>query len=139
MGRCADHILHERLDCLHVFICADSTSRDQRILDRHGDNGKPVQKRIEEKDTRRKIYYSHYTDQVWGAPQNYHLGLNSSAVGKKTALRVKRRRTAFGSRSFPNQGCSSDRFPLILRPQPQNSGFATSLRPDIPCAPTDRL
>lgn len=81
VGRCADYILRDRPDCFHVFICADSVNRGQRILERYSDNGKPIQKRIEDKDTRRKIYYSHYTDCVWGAPQNYHLCLNSSKLG----------------------------------------------------------
>lgn len=81
VGRCADYILRDRLDCFHVFICADPTQRGQRILERYGDNGKPMPKRIEDKDTRRKIYYAHYTDGVWGAPQNYHLCLNSSKLG----------------------------------------------------------
>lgn len=81
VGRCADYILRDQPDCLHVFICADSADRCQRVLERYGDNGKPLAKRIEDKDIRRKIYYSHYTDQVWGAPQNYHLCLNSSKLG----------------------------------------------------------
>lgn len=83
VGRCADYILRDRPDCFHVFICADPAKRGQRILERYGDNGKPITKRIEDKDTRRKIYYSHYTDQIWGAPQNYHLCLNSSKLGIK--------------------------------------------------------
>lgn len=81
VGRCADYILRDRPDCFHVFICADPVERGQRILERYGDNGKFMPRRIEDKDTRRKIYYSHYTDRVWGAPQNYHLCLNSSKLG----------------------------------------------------------
>ena len=81
VGRCADYILRDRPDCFHVFICADPIQRGQRILERYGDNGKPLSKRIEDKDTRRKIYYAHYTDRIWGAPQNYHLCLNSSKLG----------------------------------------------------------
>ena len=88
VGRCADYILHERLDCLHVFICADSINRGQRILERYGANEKPVQKRIEDKDARRRIYYSHYTDRIWGAPQNYHLCLNSSALGEENCIQT---------------------------------------------------
>ena len=88
VGRCADYILRDRPDCFHVFICADSIQRGQRILERYGDNGKSMPKRIEDKDTRRKIYYSHYTDRVWGAPQNYHLCLNSSALGEETCVQT---------------------------------------------------
>ena len=73
--------LADKESCVIVGRCADSIQRGQRILERYGDNGKPMPKRIEDKDTRRKIYYSHYTDHVWGAPQNYHLCLNSSKLG----------------------------------------------------------
>ncbi len=81
VGRCADYILRDRPGCFHVFICADPAFRGQRSLERYGDNGKPITKRIEDRDTRRKIYYSNYTDQIWGAPQNYQLCLNSSKLG----------------------------------------------------------
>ena len=39
--------------------------RAKRILERYGESEKPIQKRIADKDTRRKIYYSHYTDRPW--------------------------------------------------------------------------
>ena len=99
VGRCADFILRDRPDCLHVFICADSISRGQRILARYGDNGKPVQKRIEDKDIRRRVYYAHYTDRIWGAPQNYHLCLNSSAIGEDQCVQAIIRLFGSGSNS----------------------------------------
>ncbi|WWR17428.1 hypothetical protein V1224_05980 [Lachnospiraceae bacterium JLR.KK008] len=36
-----------------------------------------------DKDARRKIYYSHYTDRPLGIPQNYDLCLNSGALGEE--------------------------------------------------------
>ena len=80
VGRCSDYILRDRRDALHVFIYADLDSRSKRILERYGENDKPILKRIEDKDARRKIYYSHYTDRPWGVPQNYHVSLSSSAL-----------------------------------------------------------
>ena len=82
VGRCSDYILRVRKDALHVFIYADLDSRSKRILERYGENDKPILKRIEDKDARRKIYYSHYTDRPWGVPQNYHVSLSSSALGE---------------------------------------------------------
>ena len=82
VGRCSDYILRDRKDALHVFIYADLDSRSKRILERYGKNDKPILKRIEDKDARRKIYYSHYTDRPWGVPQNYHVSLSSSALGE---------------------------------------------------------
>lgn len=90
VGRCSDYILRDREDCLHIFICADKHSRAKRILEQYGDNGKPIEKRIDDKDTRRKIYYSHYTDRVWGAPVNYHATLNSGELGEDTCIQIIR-------------------------------------------------
>lgn len=86
VGRCSDYILKDRSDCLHVFICADRQSRAKRILERYGESNKPVEKRIDDKDTRRRLYYSHYTDRIWGAPENYHITLNSSALGEAACI-----------------------------------------------------
>ena len=77
VGRCSDYILRERNDCLNVFICSDTEGHARRILERYGNTDKPIQKRIEDKDTRRRIYYSHYTDRPWGITQNYDVCLNS--------------------------------------------------------------
>lgn len=86
VGRCSDYILRDRNDTLHVFIHADLDSRSKRILERYGETDKPIVKRITDKDSQRKIYYSHYTDRPWGVPQNYHISLNSSALGEDTCV-----------------------------------------------------
>ncbi|MCI8707601.1 MAG: cytidylate kinase-like family protein [Lachnospiraceae bacterium] len=88
VGRCSDYILRERKDCLNVFIYADEKDREKRILQRYGENEKPVKKRIADKDSRRKTYYSHYTDRPWGIPQNYHICLNSSVLGKESCIDI---------------------------------------------------
>lgn len=88
VGRCSDYILRDRTDCLHVFICADKRIRVKRILEQYGDSGKPIDKRIDDKDARRRIYYSHYTDRIWGAPENYHLTLNSGALGEEACIQT---------------------------------------------------
>lgn len=64
IGRCGDYILRDNCDCLHVFIYSDVENRTKRILERYGKSDKPVRKRIADKDTRRNIYYSHYTDRL---------------------------------------------------------------------------
>ena len=86
VGRCSDYILRDRKDALHVFIYADVDSRSKRILERYRENDKPILKRIEDKDARRKIYYGHYTDRPWGVPQNYHVSLSSSALGEDACM-----------------------------------------------------
>lgn len=88
VGRCSDYILRGRADCLHVFIYSDLENRAKRIIEQYGESEKPIQKRIADKDARRKIYYAHYTDRPWGLPQNYDLCLNSGALGDKMCIKL---------------------------------------------------
>ena len=81
VGRCADYILRERDDCFHVFVHADLGTRAQRIVRLYGESEKSPEKRLEEKDRKRRLYYRHYTDREWGMSQNYHLSLDSGLIG----------------------------------------------------------
>ena len=81
VGRCADYILRDRDDVLNIFIHADNEHRAARVLAHYGENGQPINKRLAEKDNRRKVYYKHYTNRNWGEANNYHLCLNSGLIG----------------------------------------------------------
>ena len=81
VGRCADYILREQEDCLNVFIHASMAARADRIVRLYGSSEKSPEKRLEEKDKRRRVYYKHYTDGDWGMSQNYHLSLDSGIIG----------------------------------------------------------
>lgn len=81
VGRCADYILRDRDDVLNVFIHSDIQSRAERIVRLYGETEKSPEKRLEEKDKKRKVYYKHYTDGEWGKSQNYHLSLDSAIIG----------------------------------------------------------
>lgn len=88
VGRCSDYILRDRKDCLNIFIYSSMEDREKRILERYGETDKPIQKRIADKDSRRKIYYSHYTDRPWGVPQNYDVCLNTGALGEEKCVGI---------------------------------------------------
>lgn len=81
IGRCADYILKDREDCLHVFIHSDMESRAKRIVEKYGETRQSPEKRLTDKDNKRRVYYKHYTSRNWGDAQNYHLCLNSGMVG----------------------------------------------------------
>ena len=81
VGRCADYILRNREDCLHVFIHADMEHRAERIVRLYGETKQSPEKRLAEKDSKRRVYYKHYTNRNWGEAQNYHLSLNSGLIG----------------------------------------------------------
>lgn len=88
VGRCADYILREYRDCLHVFIHADMKSRAKRIVERFGEQERPAEKRLNEKDQRRKVYYKNYTGRTWGQAQNYDLCLNSGVLGSERCMEL---------------------------------------------------
>ena len=81
VGRCADYILRDREDCLHVFIHADMDFRAERIVRIYGETKQSPEKRLADKDNKRRVYYKHYTNRNWGEAQNYHVSLNSGLIG----------------------------------------------------------
>lgn len=81
VGRCADYILRNRADALHVFIHADDAHRIAHIRESYGETEKSMDIRLREKDNRRRNYYRFHTDREWGVCTNYHLALDSGALG----------------------------------------------------------
>ncbi len=81
VGRCADYILKERTDVLNVFIHANMEWKKDRIVNLYGEREESPEKRILEKDKRRKAYYKYYTDLNWNRASNYHISLESSELG----------------------------------------------------------
>lgn len=81
VGRCADYILRDRTDCLHTFFHAGIDFRADRVVRLYGEAQDKPEKRLKEKDDKRKAYYKHYTGQQWGVAQNYHISLDTSVVG----------------------------------------------------------
>ena len=81
VGRCSDYILKERPNTLHIFIHADMEHRKERILEKYGETNQPAEKRLKDKDQKRKVYYKHYTNQNWGEADNYDICLDAGALG----------------------------------------------------------
>lgn len=81
VGRCADYILRDNASCLRVFIHSDMETRAKRIVEQYGERSDAPAKRLKDKDKRRAAYYQFYTDMKWGAVENYHIALNSGALG----------------------------------------------------------
>lgn len=81
VGRCADAILKDTADCLTVFIHASLERRAERIVRVYGQRADAPEKRLHDKDQRRRAYYQRYTELEWGAAENYHIALDSGALG----------------------------------------------------------
>ena len=88
VGRCADYILRDREDCLHVFIHADVPHRAKHILEHYGETEKSPEQRIKDKDNRRRNYYRFHTDRDWGVCPNYHLALDSGMLGEDVCVNL---------------------------------------------------
>lgn len=88
VGRCADYILKDQVDCLKVFIHADMAKRAERIVRLYGETQVPTEKRLKDKDKRRSSYYHIYTDMEWGKVQNYHITLDSGLLGIETCAEI---------------------------------------------------
>ena len=88
VGRCADYILREREDCLHTFIHAAVPFRADRIVRLYGESEKAPEKRLADKDTRRRVNYKYYTDREWGMAQNYHITLDSGMLGIERCVEI---------------------------------------------------
>ena len=81
VGRCADYILDKEYNCLKVFIHASIEKRIEHILENYGERKESPEKRLSDKDKKRKAYYKYYTETEWGVAKNYHLSLNAGALG----------------------------------------------------------
>lgn len=86
VGRCADYVLKEREDCLNVFVYADKAFRAERIVKQYGESAIEPEKRLIDKDKKRKLNYKYFTEQEWGKRQNYHLCIDSGFIGIKKAV-----------------------------------------------------
>lgn len=85
LGRCADYILKDNPDAFSFFIYADEEYRKERSKTHYGER---TLKELDAEDAIRKQYYSYYTGQVWGAPENYDLMINTGKVTLEQAAEL---------------------------------------------------
>ena len=88
VGRCADYILKDFDGVFNVFIHADMEFRKERIVKLYGESEKKPEKRLIEKDKKRKTNYKYYTNQEWGDGANYDLCLDSSFFGVDKCVEI---------------------------------------------------
>lgn len=86
VGRCADYILREREDTLHAFIHAPTAYRAERIVRLYGESEHSPERRLADKDGKRRINYEHFTGRTWGAAENYDISLNTASIGEDACV-----------------------------------------------------
>ena len=90
LGRCADEILREvGIESINVFIHADDVHRAVRVSELIGStNATEIQRMMAKKDSSRHTYYSRYTGKKGGDSKNYHLTLDSGALGYDLCVKL---------------------------------------------------
>lgn len=80
VGRCADYVLHDRTDCLRVFVYAPPKQRMERIREVYGDTEHASEIVVKKCDKNRAEYYNYYANSKhrWGERQNYNLMVDTS-------------------------------------------------------------
>ncbi len=81
VGRCADYILRNRADALNCFIYAEEETKKQRVIHEYGQTEESIDKRLRDKDRKRKAHYQYYTGRKWGRAFYYDVCLDSGRIG----------------------------------------------------------
>lgn len=81
VGRCADYILRDDLDCLSFFIHTTPEHRVQRIIERQHLTVEQAKELMSKTDKSRAAYYNYYTNKEWGVASSYNFSIDVSVLG----------------------------------------------------------
>lgn len=88
VGRCADYVLKDNPNVVKVFIYADIDSRVKRAVSRQEIDPSRAKQAVLKADKSRANYYSFYSGQKWGLPDNYDLCINSTNLTTEQAVDI---------------------------------------------------
>ncbi|MDR0814049.1 MAG: cytidylate kinase-like family protein [Oscillospiraceae bacterium] len=88
IGRCADYVLRDFPNVLHVFIRANKEDRIARAVADYELPTKNAEQFLKKADKSRANYYRFYTNRNWGDPQYIDVSVNTSAVGIDGAVEI---------------------------------------------------
>ena len=91
VGRCADYVLRDHDNVLNVFIKASMEERVKRISKLYDLDPMKAEETIRKADKQRATYYNYYATGDWGDAKNYHLCLDTGALGIEGAVELIRR------------------------------------------------
>ncbi len=88
LGRCASEILKDQSNVFNVYVCADKEDRIKRIMKKEALSHEEAKALIEKNDRARSEYYYNNTGKVWGDVSNYHMILDTSALGAENCAGI---------------------------------------------------
>lgn len=81
VGRCADYVLRDYPGRVSVFLYAGTEFRQDQVMKQHNVSATEALDLMSKTDRRRMNYYNFYTGRKWGRQENYHMSIDSSALG----------------------------------------------------------
>lgn len=81
IGRCADYVLKDMENVVHLFVHAKMPFRIERAVTIDGVERSRAEEVILKNDKRRANYYNYHSGEKWGIATNYHLSIDSSYLG----------------------------------------------------------
>ncbi|MGN0456689.1 MAG: AAA family ATPase [Acutalibacteraceae bacterium] len=88
VGRCADYILRNNKNLLRLFVYANMEDRINNAVKIHGVPENKAESIIKKTDKTRANYYNFYSNQKWGAVENYDLCVNTSTISRDAAINM---------------------------------------------------
>lgn len=86
VGRCADYILENEPNAIHLFIHSTPDDKLNRIISSYGIPAEDAQEFMKKTDRRRAAYYDYYVGEKWGQMEHYDLSINSSTLGIESTV-----------------------------------------------------
>ena len=88
VGRAAPAVLARERDAIHVKVVAPRDWRIRAVIERLGVPMEEAARLTEETDRNRARYHRQHYQRDWADPANYHLVLNTAALGLEGAAEV---------------------------------------------------
>ena len=88
VGRCADYVLRDKPNAVHVFVKADMPSKVERAVTYYGVERMKAEEVIRKADKQRASYYSYYATSDWGDINNYDLTVDTGKLGVEGAVEL---------------------------------------------------
>lgn len=81
VGRCADYILRDKPNAMHIFVYAGLDFRIQRATELYGITKEKAAEEVMKYDKRRSNYYNYHTSEKWAYMFNYDLAVRTDYAG----------------------------------------------------------
>lgn len=88
VGRCADYVLRDHHNLVNVFVKSPVEERIKRIVELYGVDPIHAEENIRKADKQRAAYYNYYATGTWGNVDNYHLCVDTGALGIEGAVEL---------------------------------------------------